>query len=334
MHRQADVSLWQRNADRFAAFFRAFAARQNVYSVMTSLVPGVASVLLLLELLVGQSRTEQEQDLLWLVMFLVLSLLPLGCGSKYTRWGGVLLVVLVNIWVWVLISWGMHSHTEVNALLQVPMLALYVGWFYTARIARLALLANAIVVVLAMWLHGLHEIHDFSFVNAALYALVISFFCLEAASYLRKRTELQARLDPLTGVWNRRGLVIAAEQKMVRARKNGKPFVVAVVDFDDFKRVNDSGGHAAGDEALRMTAHAWAQGLGAEDVVARIGGDEFALLIDGEASEVRKTMREICAATPFAWSWGISNGASGESFDALLSQADTAMYEMKAHKSQ
>ncbi len=97
------------------------------------------------------------------------------------------------------------------------------------------------------------------------------------------RAELRdaAHEDPLTSLRNRRGLAAAAEPIRARARRTGEILQVGFVDLDGFKRVNDLDGHAVGDAVLRAVAAAIETGVREMDVVARVGGDEFAILAPG-----------------------------------------------------
>jgi diguanylate cyclase (GGDEF)-like protein len=87
-----------------------------------------------------------------------------------------------------------------------------------------------------------------------------------------------ALTDPLTGVANRRALLVAADHEIARHRRAERPFAVVMVDLDGFKQVNDRFGHAAGDDLLRDVAAALAQAMRGQDTVARFGGDEFCVL--------------------------------------------------------
>jgi len=99
-----------------------------------------------------------------------------------------------------------------------------------------------------------------------------------------------AEIDPLTGVRNRRGF----ETALARAAATGEPYALILVDLDDFKRVNDEAGHPAGDAVLRSVAVAAASIARKGDCVARIGGDEFALLAPGAgASGVLRLLRDL-----------------------------------------
>lgn len=329
MNRQSDVISPRQN---ILSLPRLLIRQQNDYSVVTSAVPGVLALMLLIDLWFGHPHIDRFRVTLWFVLFAVLTLLPLIAGAKYHLAGGLVLIVALNVWLWSFVSSSNHAHTEVNALLQVPMLALYAGWFYPSWISRTSLVVNLAVVVLAMTSRGWKSDHEFSSANAVVYAAVVSLFCLEIASNLRKRAVEQSRLDPLTGVLNRRGLSEISEKKLRHAHRSGVPITVAVVDFDNFKSMNDSGGHAAGDAALQATARAWVFGLSPDDIVARIGGDEFALIVHGTQAQVAGKMREICEAAPYSWSWGLTEMKPHQTLDELLSLADAAMYKAKTRK--
>ncbi|MEX2374107.1 MAG: diguanylate cyclase, partial [Dehalococcoidia bacterium] len=111
-----------------------------------------------------------------------------------------------------------------------------------------------------------------------------------AASELKTREAVedelrqQAMHDPLTGLPNRLFLAARLEQEKQRALEAHAPAALCVIDIDDFKRVNDSFGHSAGDELLVVSAQRLQQALRETDIVARVGGDEFVVLI-GDASD-------------------------------------------------
>jgi diguanylate cyclase (GGDEF)-like protein/PAS domain S-box-containing protein len=97
-----------------------------------------------------------------------------------------------------------------------------------------------------------------------------------------------ALVDELTGLQNRRGFTLFAEQELARARRHGRTPVLVFADLDGLKQINDAFGHAAGDEALRLAARALKSILRETDIVARWSGDEFVALM-GEGGEVAAT---------------------------------------------
>lgn len=157
--------------------------------------------------------------------------------------------------------------------------------------------------------------------------------------------EVMAHTDALTGLPNRRAFVEDMETRLKRADKNA--LVFAMVDLDHFKRINDSMGHATGDLALRHAADVLRDSAPAGAIVARLGGEEFAVLmvhVPGNgvenAPEARlDVMRQRLADLPLivpggvvrmTASFGMAVPRPDEALDSLLSRADSALYRAKA----
>ena len=155
-----------------------------------------------------------------------------------------------------------------------------------------------------------------------------------------------ALLDELTGLKNRRGLQTAGEQALYDARRGGAPVALLFIDIDDLKRINDTFGHAAGDDALRTMAEVIRSSTRESDIAARIGGDEFCVLLLDKAGAAVERVRERIAAGADAASAGhalpfqLSATIGAAEIDArtpgslaeLLRQADTLMYEDKSRR--
>ncbi len=152
-----------------------------------------------------------------------------------------------------------------------------------------------------------------------------------------------AHTDPLTGLANRQRLFERAHQEVERAHRHQHPLALLQIDFDYFKRLNDEYGHAAGDEALRRITQSCAGILRDADLMARTGGEEFAILLpetdsDGALDLSRRlleTVREVrlpdfAPEVRLTISIGCATLRTKESFDRLMRRADEALYEAKA----
>jgi diguanylate cyclase len=160
---------------------------------------------------------------------------------------------------------------------------------------------------------------------------------MEAAAADRERLmaqlETAALTDELTGLPNRRAWEAEFTRELARARRGQGEVSVAVLDVDRFKAYNDRHGHRAGDELLRSCAIAWSDQLRGADVLARFGGDEFAILLpECGADDALGLIERLRAATPEpgSVSAGIAVWNGLETCDDLLDRADAALYEAKA----
>jgi len=148
-----------------------------------------------------------------------------------------------------------------------------------------------------------------------------------------------ATRDPLTGLANRRLFEETLGREIARQGRKATPLALALIDLDGFKNVNDTRGHAAGDEALRSVAQAIVDRVRASDLAARIGGDEFAVVLPdcspADALKVGEDLRvqiEAAVGPMVTASVGIAVVPDhAVDADALLAAADGALYTAKEH---
>ncbi|HXH52280.1 MAG TPA: GGDEF domain-containing protein [Sphingomicrobium sp.] len=163
---------------------------------------------------------------------------------------------------------------------------------------------------------------------------------------LEERVQLLDHLahhDPLIELPNRRGFMRQLESLIARVTRHGEPAAMLFVDIDGLKMINDTFGHAAGDEALIYVAQLLVSGVRKSDCVARIGGDEFGILIEraDEASAEETASRlatmiadcEFChdgTCLPLSVAIGIGMIEADDLPEAVITRADLAMYREKA----
>ena len=159
-----------------------------------------------------------------------------------------------------------------------------------------------------------------------------------------EQAQRQARLDPLTGLGNRRAFDERLDRAIDHARLQGEPLSVIVADLDDFKVINDSFGHLNGDEMLRAAAAAMRGAVRDHDACYRWGGDEFAVLLPGIEQDVAEKVAERVSASivascirpggdPQTLAWGTAELAPHMQASDLLASADLALMTRK-HKRQ
>jgi diguanylate cyclase (GGDEF)-like protein len=173
-------------------------------------------------------------------------------------------------------------------------------------------------------------------------ALVLAVTVLSTAlmqSDVQHRNEVV--LDPLTSTLNRKALTSRVAELTEQAGVTGEPIGIALGDLDHFKRINDSCGHAVGDAVLKDVAYLLRKELRAFDLIYRIGGEEFLLLLPGADLEhteaVAEELREAVRCKPVGggqrvtMSFGVAASERGEAFDydAVFEQADAGLYDAK-----
>ena len=158
---------------------------------------------------------------------------------------------------------------------------------------------------------------------------------LSEVESLQEQLRDQAIRDPLTGVFNRRYLDETLKREVIRAARDDMDLSVILMDVDDFKRINDTAGHAAGDALLQDLVRVLAASARGGDFVCRLGGDEFVLVMLGaglavarqRADDLRKNFAE--SRWKCSLSLGVTELEPGDSVDTLLGRADEALYRAK-----
>jgi diguanylate cyclase (GGDEF)-like protein len=165
---------------------------------------------------------------------------------------------------------------------------------------------------------------------------------LEELRHQAALLEQQAKVDSLTGLWNRRHVDVELENEFNRARRFGHPLTVVMIDIDHFKSINDRYSHLLGDEVLRTVSQIIRKTCRTIDVVSRYGGEEFLLYLPETPADrgliacekIRKAVEEypwaeLDAGLRVTISLGLTGDLSVSSYEKMISQADERLYEAK-----
>lgn len=157
--------------------------------------------------------------------------------------------------------------------------------------------------------------------------------------------EAMTRTDDLTGLLNRRGLEADLARLLAEAARHGGEGVICFIDIDEFKTVNDTYGHAAGDEALKLVASVLSDNTRVNDIAARVGGDEFVVILTATTvsdglKKARKLQRALnimtlqteAGSVPLSVSLGIQSYDGDTDLNTVLRNADSAMYAEKRRR--
>lgn len=282
-----------------------------------------------------------------------LDLHPQDFAAQAGRWAswrrgleGMGELALIGLALWVGYGGPRSASLDYSYVLFVPLLWIAARHGF-GRAAVAALLLNVGVALLTRE----SDVERSGGLALQFGLLTVTLAGLLLGAVMRERQRLTAHLrylalhDPLTGLGNRRLFNESLGQALAGPAASRRPLAVILMDFDNFKAINDSLGHAAGDLVLRLVGERLRTCVRPGDVVARLGGDEFALLLDdlhgpGEASEVAgRLLRALEDPVPvqgFALRVGASvgvalRGPDAQDSETLLRNADVALYHAKAH---
>jgi diguanylate cyclase (GGDEF)-like protein len=276
----------------------------------------------------------------------ITALLPQDSSSVAKLYPVAFGCILIGV---ALVLWGRHMrlvHFEVLSLVGTAMLSGAIGFSPTSTVAQSMSAFSCLIALNAAfffpWLHAIALIAVQGVACTAILGLrddlpwwiglaaTSSMFIVGGTVGVLGRMASDADIDPLTGLANRRGFRRGLNIAIARGVRSGIPPVIAFVDLDRFKAINDEYGHRAGDEMLRQVAEAWQLQVGKDDILARYGGDEFAIMMPNatELDAVELTAR-LRAAISLGCTAGVAAWHPGDTTSVLVGRADVALYRAK-----
>lgn len=167
-------------------------------------------------------------------------------------------------------------------------------------------------------------------------SIIILFLCIVTVNHFQARLERMAKTDPLTGAANRRELESRFTLSAYRHSRTGEQFSIIIIDLDKFKAINDRFGHLEGDRVLESVANVIKNTIRTNDLLARWGGDEFIVLVEGGLAHAQGVAARIHEAVTLSqdisicFSSGVAEFQTGDDIISLTQRADAAMYAAKA----
>lgn len=312
----------------------------NIFWMITSITAGWAILTLIVDAFFTWENVISDPSVMWITILswvaaLVWALVPFVMRENLPRWFGALgyfIIIIVVVYDLVVQDDPVIASTALHIL---PVVCMYVGWFWGRTWAVSMFLASFVAVTVAVFnsqaFAGEGLLNEF----IAIFNLLLMALAFIISSYLRGVLRQTAFTDPLTGALNARGFERRLAEEVSRARRKDEPLAIASIDLDRFKELNDMHGLRYGDDMLVQTVDLWRQELRDYDIISRTGGDEFIVIFPNTTTEqASKALQRIYDESTLEWSWGSAGLIADDDAETLVHRADAGLYVHKEMKRQ
>ena len=271
------------------------------------------------------------------------SIFPVITTEKESRLSQPFVLIASSIMLLLVGAVDILTGAEVSLGIFYLIPVAFVAWFSSRWNGILYAIAAVLIERIALSLGGSTYSHPLvpywnTIVRLLLFSVVV--FLVTELKTRAEQAQILARTDPLTEVANSRYLYSLAEMEIERLSRYEHPFTVAYMDIDNFKEINDRFGRKAGDELLRLVASSMQNNLRITDTVARVGGDEFIILLPetrGEgALSIFFRLRQMLMSVLEARGWNVTFSVGAMTFisppmsvDSMIKSVDALMYQVK-----
>lgn len=306
----------------------------SAYSAVTAALALIFSIILIFDFFdSAHGLYDIEFKVLGVIICLATAVLALIMGKGLPKWVGVVGVGLHGLLTAYFMGYANDFTNAAANMQEMPVMAMFLAWFYPRNRARLFSAIYVSIVILAALNGPYGDLDTHDKLREFLRLTIFMSLCTELGAHWRQRIDSDAMIDELTGAINRRGMSYRGELEIERALRYNEPLSWALLDLDSFKTVNDTHGHSTGDSVLIDVVAHWKLGVRKHDYVCRLGGDEFVLILPHTTlAEAKTLLSRLHSTATHPWSWGVTEVIPGDTPASMTLRADRAMYENKSQQ--